>query len=136
MLRGTLLAESLRLGHDLRVADLDVTRIGRHDVSGTTTPGEQVPAEPRGAVGAQPTVWTFVDFEAPDERADELADALAEALSPETGWYADFRVGAEHVVVFARRVFRYRIGDRAGRDAAVRHGIAAGTPPHQLDWGP
>ena len=38
MLRGTLLAESLRVGHDLRVADLKVTRIGRHDVSQSTVP--------------------------------------------------------------------------------------------------
>jgi hypothetical protein len=136
MLRGTLLAESLRLGHDLRVAELVVTRVGRHDVSGTTAPGADGASEPRGAVGEQPKVWTFVDFEAPDGRADELAAALAGALSAETGWYADFRVGDDHVVVFTDRVFRYRIGDHAGRDAAVRYGISAGTPAHQLDWGP
>lgn len=50
-------------------------------------------------------------------------------------WYADFRVGDEHVVVFAGRIFRYHIGDDAGRNEAVEYGLAAGTPPHQLDWG-
>jgi hypothetical protein len=37
--------------------------------------------------------------------------------------------------VFAGRVFRYREGDAAGREEAVAHGRAAGTPEHQLDWG-
>src|SRR5689334_1630589 len=133
MLTGTLLVESLRPGHDLRIADLLVTRIGRHDVTRSTTPSAE--ADGGGAAEGQPDVWTFVDFAAPDERAGELADALAAALLAELGWYADFTVGGDHVVVFAGRVFRYRIGDAAGRREAVEHGLAAGTPPHQLDWG-
>jgi hypothetical protein len=80
-------------------------------------------------------VWTFLDFEAPDERADELAQALAAALDTVTGWWADFTVGDDHVVVFANRVFRYRIGDQQARNEAVTWGLAAGTPEHQLDWG-
>jgi hypothetical protein len=122
MLTGRLLTESLRVGVDLSVPDLRVVRLGRHDVSS-------------GASEEQPRVWTFLDFEAPDARADQLAQTLAEALEPTTGWYADFRVGADHVVVFARRVFRYRIGDQPARDEAVAWGRAAGTPEHQLDWG-
>jgi hypothetical protein len=64
-----------------------------------------------------------------------LAQAIAEALETATGWWADFIVGNDHVVVFANRVFRYRIGDEAGREEAVSWGRAAGTPEHQLDWG-
>jgi len=122
VLTGRLLAESLRIGVDLSVPDLRVVRLGRHDVAA-------------GATDAQPPVWTFLDFEAPDERADELADALTAALDTRTGWYADFSVGDDHVVVFASRVFRYRIGDRRAREEAVAWGRAAGTPEHQLDWG-
>ena len=80
-------------------------------------------------------VWTFVDFEIPDARAEELAGAFAQALIAENGWYADFIVGDDHVVVFAGRVFRYRRGDRDRRNEAVEYGLGAGTPPHQLDWG-
>ena len=112
MLTGRLLAESLRIGVHLEVADLRVVRIGRYDVSHSTTPsGGSDPADdsPRGAVAGQPPIWTFVDFEAPQDRADELAQALAAALETVTGWWADFVVGGDHVVVFAGRVFRYRI---------------------------
>jgi hypothetical protein len=122
MLNGCLLAESLVVGADLELPDLVVTRLGRRDVSGST-------------IATQPDVWTFVNFEAPDELADELAEVLAGMLLPEDGWYADFRVGDDHVVVFAGRVFRYRVGDRAGRAEAVAHGRRVGTPEHQLDWG-
>ena len=45
------------------------------------------------------------------------------------------RVGADHVVVFPGRTFRYAKGDRTGRAAAVEHGRAIGGPEHQLDWG-
>ncbi len=122
MLTGCLLAESLAVGADLKVPDLVVTRLGRQDVS-------------RGTVPTQPDVWTFVNFEAPDERADELASVLAEMLLADDGWYADFRVGDDHVVVFSGRVFRYRVGDKAGRAEAEDYGRRAGTPEHQLDWG-
>jgi len=122
MVRGRLLTESLRVGVDVRVPSLRVVRFGRHDVSESTSDG-------------QPDVWTFLDFEAPDEAADELAAALAGALLAGQGWYADFTVGDDHVVVFAGRVFRYAKGDQAGRAAAVEYGRSAGVPDHQLDWG-
>jgi len=88
MVKGTLLAESLRIGAVLEVDELTLSRIFRRDVAATVT-------------SAQPGVWTFVDFEGPDEIADTLARSLAETLLSECGWYADFSVGNDHVVVFA-----------------------------------
>ena len=122
MLRGRLLTESLRLDAELAVPDLAITRLFRQDVSASV-------------VETQPDVWTILDFEAPDERADELAEALAGALRAEDGWYVDFTVGDDHVIVFADRVFRYRIGDNDARQRAIDHGRSVGTPEHQLDWG-
>jgi hypothetical protein len=43
-------------------------------------------------------------------------------------------VGDDHVVVYADRIFRYRRGDRHGRDEAVAYGRTVGVPDHQLDW--
>jgi len=122
MLHGRLLAESLRVGVEITLPGLAVTSFGRQDVSGSVS-------------ATQPKIWTFLDFEAPEDRADELAAVLADALLPDDGWYADFTVAGDHVVVFAGRVFRYRLGDAAGRAEAVAYGLSAGTPEHQLDWG-
>ena len=122
MLSGRILAESLRVGCELRVRDLRLVRVDRLDVSA-------------GAAPYQPGVWTLLDVEGPDDVADDLAAALSEGLVDGGGWYADFRVGADHVIVFPGRVFRYAVGDRAGREAAVEYGKSAGVPAHQLDWG-
>ena len=121
MLRGRILTESLRPGAVLEVPDLRLVRVGREDVSASAGP-------------QQPPVWTSMDVEAPDERAGELADALATALLDEGGWYADFTVGADHVVVFAGRSFRYVRGDAAARAHVVAYGRSVGVPEHQLDW--
>jgi hypothetical protein len=138
MIRGRVIAEGLKQGADLRVNELRVVRLGRHDVHASTLPtGEQRDGSVQGAVEHQPTIWTFIDFEAPDAIADELAQALSEVLEPDLGWWADFIIDdCEHVIVFAGRAFRYRIGDEFARAEAVAWGQAAGTPHHQLDWGP
>jgi len=121
MVKGTLLAESLQIGAELRVAGLRLTRLSRQDFSESVT-------------AAQPAVWTVLDFEADDDVADELGRSLARSLLAQGGWYADFRAGQDHVVVFAGRIFRYRRGDHAGRAEAVAYGKTVGVPGHQLDW--
>ncbi|HLU55432.1 MAG TPA: hypothetical protein VKZ81_08210 [Pseudonocardia sp.] len=122
MLRGRILAESLRPGAVLDVPDLRIVRMWREDVSATAGPG-------------QPPVWTLIDVTAPDERAGELADALSAVLLAEGGWYADFTVGDDHVVIFAGRSFRYRRGDEPARAHVVAYGRSVGVPEHQLDRG-
>lgn len=83
----------------------------------------------------QPIIGTFVDFEGPNDVADDLARALADALQPELGWWADFTIDdTERVVVFAGKVFRYRVGDQAASAEAKAWGLAHGTPESQLDW--
>ena len=121
MLKGILLAESLRVGASIDVDRLRATRIARRDVSASV-------------IADQPSIWTFIEFEAEDDVADELADSLAAALLAEGGWYADFTVGADHVIVFANRVFRYRRGDHAARREAEAYGRSVGVPDHQVDW--
>jgi hypothetical protein len=120
MVKGTLIAESLQIGVELRVAGLRLTRLSRRDFSTSVT-------------AAQPAVWTIVEFEADDDVADDFGRSLAQSLLADGGWYADFGAGHDHVVVFAGRIFRYRRGDHAGRAEAVAYGETVGVPGHQLD---
>jgi hypothetical protein len=121
MLKGTLIAESLRPGTDLRVAGLRLPRLSREDVSASVTPD-------------QPPVWTIFEIEADDDAADTLALLLSRSLLAEGGWYADFVVGGDHVVVYADRIFRYAVGDQSGRAEAEEYGRRMGVPDSQLDW--
>lgn len=120
MLKGCLVAESLRVGSALDGIPLRVTRVWR-GVAATAT-------------AEQPPVWTLMDFEVPVAEADRLATALAGCLAPTGGWYADFSTPTETFVVFAGRVFRYQRGDTAGRAAAQAHARSVGVPEPQLDW--
>jgi hypothetical protein len=56
------------------------------------------------ATAGQPAAWTFVHWETDDDgAAGRIAEALTDAMEPALGWYADFTVGDERVVVFAGR---------------------------------
>ncbi|MFC6017002.1 hypothetical protein ACFP2T_12395 [Plantactinospora solaniradicis] len=98
-----------------------MTRVVRRDVSASVS-------------ADQPDVWTVLDSEAADDVADALAQSLSRCLRADGGWYADFTLGNDHVVVFANRVFRYRRGDLARRAEVVAYGRTVGVPEHQLDW--
>jgi hypothetical protein len=119
MIRGALIAESIRIG-----ARLDGPLVLRGLARERRT--DPAPGQPRD--------WTVVEFDA-DEAADEgLARSLAGALLAEGGWYANYSTPTECVVVFAGRVFRYPLGDAEGRGRAAAYGRSVGVPPSQLDW--
>lgn len=104
------------------LADLRATllTVERHSVS--------------NAAPAQPKVWTVVTFETALE-PDSLASKLSEILDDQPAlWYTHFRAGGEMFVVFPRKVFRYRVGDRAGKTSAQQYARSIGVPGNQVDW--
>ena len=121
MFAGRLILESLMLGTDIHTPGLRIDRIFRVPVTGATP--------------NQPDEWSMIDFRGPDESADRFAKQISAALDPEHHWYADFRIGSDHVVIFPGRIFRYRTGDPGGHERAVQYGLELGIPAAQLDWG-
>lgn len=119
MLKGVLIAESLKAGTVLDGLSLQVTRITRSAPGNTTSD--------------QASVWTLIEFEASDDEETTLSAMLADALdSP--GWYADFHSEEVSVVVFPGRVFRYRRGDSTARAEAEAYARTMQIPDSQLDW--
>jgi hypothetical protein len=119
-LSGVLIAESLRVGSELKGVPLQVTAVQRIAVGDTTA--------------GQPEQWTLLHFQAPEDMAEELADALADSLAPTGGWYVNYSTTAEAYVVFAGRVFRYSRGDAAARAETEEYARSVGVPEAQLDW--
>jgi hypothetical protein len=118
MLRGAIVAESLRLGAVIDEVPLTVRKLERIDAG----PNEQPPH------------WTLLWFEAADKDADRLAQALSVALEARGGWYADFHSDSDVTVVFAGQIFRYRRGDAGERAKVEDYARSLGVPEEQLDW--
>jgi hypothetical protein len=118
MLRGAIVAESLRLDAAVQGVRLVVRKLERVEAG----------------LGDQPRLWTLLWFEADDEQSERLAEQLSDALEARGGWYADFHSDSEVTVVFAGRVFRYRRGDSHERDKVMEYARSVGVPEPQLDW--
>jgi hypothetical protein len=119
ILRGAIVCESLKPGTVLEGYDLRITRWSRYEV--------------RDVAEWQPDTWTLIEFEASDDESDALAQRVSKDLrSP--GWYANWYSEKEAVVVFPDKIFRYKRGDTAGREAAQEYGRNCGVPDPQLDW--
>lgn len=71
-MRGRVIAESLRIGAIVSLEHVELTSVGRHDVTAGTRLDGSVRAED-GAVAGQPSVWTFVDSAGSDDAAEEAA---------------------------------------------------------------
>ena len=96
VIRGAILAESLKPGTGFDGHGMRITRCARYEVT--------------GAADYQPPIWTLIEFEAPASVSGALAGELADGLlSP--GWYANWNSDAEATVVFPGRIFRYPRGD-------------------------
>jgi hypothetical protein len=119
VIRGTILAESIKPGASFDGHGMRVTSWARYEVTGTAE--------------YQPPVWTAIEFEAPADNSDALATDLAEVLLL-PGWYANWSSGTEATIVFPGRIFRYLRGDKAGREEAQEFGRQCGVPEPQLDW--
>jgi hypothetical protein len=116
---GYVIAESMRPGSRLEGFPFTPTRVERSTVDTAT--------------GDQPSAWTMIHFEFPTDGAERLAIALATVLD-EPGWYTDFGVDGDKVVIFPRRVMRYRRADQAARAEAEAYARSLGIPDTQLDW--
>ena len=116
---GYVIAESIRPGSWLEGFPFTPTRIERHMVD--------------SASGDQPSAWTMIHFAFPTDEAERLATALAAVLD-EPGWYTNFDVDGDKVVIFPRRVMRYRREDQAARAEAEAYARSLGIPDAQLDW--
>jgi hypothetical protein len=118
MLRGAIVAESLRIGATVEGLRLIVHKLERVEAG----------------LGGQPRAWTILWFEAEEEQGHRLAQALSASLQGHGGWYADFHSESEVTVVFADRVFRYRRGDSRERTRVTAYARSVGVPEPQLDW--
>jgi len=110
----------MRAGASLEDLKASLVNVERHKVTNATP--------------EQPKVWTVVTFESSLD-PDALAGRFSEILDDRPPrWYSHFRAGDEMFVIFPRKIFRYRVGDLAGRTHAQQYARSIGVPTGQIDW--
>lgn len=81
--------------------------------------------------------WTMHDIEIPAKKAAEIAEKISKSLDRDHNWYADYKTGKEHYIIYRDKIFH--ITDRSDKrqyDAATAHGISIGIPAYQVDFAP
>lgn len=79
--------------------------------------------------------WTLHTFEIPESKAGSVAEQLSKSLD-NNYWYADFKNGTYHYVIFPDRVFKINRSKPKQYDLVVKHGLRLGIPDYQLDFSP
>ena len=81
--------------------------------------------------------WTLHSVSVVGDCARDVAEKLAEVLDSTHPWYASFRSGVDHYVIFRDKIFH--VNDRSDKkqyEAASRYGRSLGIPEYQLDFSP
>jgi len=80
--------------------------------------------------------WTLRTVEIFANQADEIAEELSKSLDSERNWYADFKNGKFHYIIYRNKVFRVDRSKPEQYKKAVEYGLLLGIPDYQLDFTP
>ncbi len=118
--RGTIIEESLS---DLSA--LNDLKIIKTDVE-TVTAEHETPHLNK---------WTLHRVQIPAELVDRVAEKISRSLNTEHGhWYADFKTGARHYIIFSGKIFKINRSSHQQYEAARQYGISLGIPAQQVDF--
>ncbi len=80
--------------------------------------------------------WTMHTVEIPEGSANEIAQQLSQALDSEHSWYADFKNGTTHFIIFRNKVFKVDRSKPEQYEEVKKYGVSLGIPEYQLDFSP
>lgn len=82
--------------------------------------------------------WTLHTVLIDDGKAEETARGISKSLDYSHGsaWYADFKNGKTHYIVFRNKVFKVDRSKKEEYQKATDYGVSLGIPPYQVDFAP
>jgi len=80
--------------------------------------------------------WTIHTVKITSEKAAKIAEELSECLDSAHSWYADFKNGELHFIIFRNKIFRVDKTNKKEYDQARKYGISLGIPAYQIDFHP
>lgn len=119
MFTGLIIKESLKTNTILTELGLKIVRTEKWNVD-------------KRAAEFQPDTWNAIFVEGEEEKIDAIANRLSHLILPK--WYANISKATTEYVIFNRKVFKHRKGDKTDAAEAIKYGRSIGIPEHQLDW--
>ena len=80
--------------------------------------------------------WTLHTVEIPESEAGQVAQELSKALESEHNWYADYKNGSTHYIIFNGKIFKIDRKSGEQYSEAKQYGISLGIPPYQVNFSP
>lgn len=78
--------------------------------------------------------WTMHSVSILGDCARDMAERLAKVMDNAHPWYASFKSGADHYVVFRDKVFHLNSSDTAQYEEASQYGKSLGIPSDWLNF--
>ncbi len=80
--------------------------------------------------------WTLHTVKIASKIADTTAQILSLDLERKHPWFADFKNGKTHYIVFPHKIFKVDMQSKEQYDLAKAYGISLGIPDYQVDFQP
>lgn len=81
------------------------------------------------------TQWTLHTIEVPEAEMSGYATEVQRALDgARHNWYADFKTGTTHYIIFKNRIFVIDRTKREQYQEASDYGVSLGIPSHQVNF--
>jgi hypothetical protein len=80
--------------------------------------------------------WTMHTVEISEEDADKIAEQLSQDLDKDHAWYADFKNGNYHFIIYRGKIFKVDLKNPVLYQDAKKYGIELGIPEYQVDFAP
>ena len=80
--------------------------------------------------------WTLYTVEINADKVAKIATEISKCLESAHNWYADFKNGELHFIVFRNKVFRIDKTSKEQYDQVKKYGISLGIPEYQVDFHP
>ncbi len=78
--------------------------------------------------------WTLDTIEIPENEIDDVAERISKSFDNDhiSNWYADFKNGEHHYIVFPGKVFKLDRTKKSDYEEMAKYGVQIGVPAYQI----
>jgi len=78
--------------------------------------------------------WTLHTVEINVDKIEDISEKISLSLDSKHNWYADFKNGKYHFIIFYKKVFKIDRRKKEEYLETTKYGISLGIPDYQVDF--